>query len=69
MTQPMLAVNFLNDAELEPNQALEVYDRVVAQAKANGHGVQAYPLLALSLAWRHQGGARGGAWTVRNEFS
>jgi tetratricopeptide (TPR) repeat protein len=51
-TQPMLAVNFLNDAGLEPDQALEVFDRAVAQARSNGHGVQAYRLLANSLVWR-----------------
>jgi tetratricopeptide (TPR) repeat protein len=51
-THPMLAVNFLNDAHLEPYQALEVFDRAVAQARSNGHGVQAHRLLANSLVWR-----------------
>jgi tetratricopeptide (TPR) repeat protein len=51
-TQPMLAVNFLNDAHLEPDQALEVFDRAVTQARSNGQGVQAYRLLANSLVWR-----------------
>jgi tetratricopeptide (TPR) repeat protein len=50
---PILAVRFLSDAGLEPEEALSVIERAITDARNTGQSVQANRLLALSVAWRN----------------
>ncbi len=53
VSHPRLAVNFLNAAGLEPDQAIRVIDQAIVQAQATGQSVEVNHLLKLSLVWRH----------------
>ena len=50
---PILAVRFLSDAGLEPEEALRVIERAITDARDAAQPVQANQLLALSVAWRN----------------
>jgi tetratricopeptide (TPR) repeat protein len=49
---PILAVRFLSDAGLEPEEALSVIERAITDARNAGQSIQANRLLALSVTWR-----------------
>jgi tetratricopeptide (TPR) repeat protein len=49
---PILAVKFLSDAGLEPEEALSVIERAITDARDAGQSIQANRLLALSVTWR-----------------
>jgi tetratricopeptide (TPR) repeat protein len=50
---PILAVKFLSDAGLEPEEALGVIERAISDARNAGQSIQANQLLALSVTWRN----------------
>ena len=50
---PILAVKFLADAGLGPDEALSVIQRAITDARNAGQSIQANRLLALSVTWRN----------------